>query len=127
MQTEHAFEVVFPPEKARVAQMRRITRAFLRLHGVQDSVAEDVVLPLSELVSNGVQHGNGEIVLRVRYAGSGLRIEVSDGNPVPAEMRVAPDDDVSGRGLFIVNALAQEWGVSDDGATTWCELSLAAC
>lgn len=85
------------------------------------------MLSVSGLVSNGIRQGNGAMALRVRYVGDGLRIEVSDGNPIPAEMRIASDNDVSGRGLFLIVAVAQDWGVSDEGATTWWVLSLAAC
>ncbi|MFE9369113.1 ATP-binding protein [Streptomyces sp. NPDC006711] len=103
-------------------EARRITRAFLRHQHIDETVAEDAVLVVSELVSNGVEHSRGELGLRVRCHGRGVRVEVRDSNPAPATLRVAAPDAESGRGLFLVNALAHDWGVSDNGATTWCEL-----
>ncbi|MFJ2400404.1 ATP-binding protein [Streptomyces xanthochromogenes] len=122
-----AFEVAFPPDTVRVAHMRRITRAFLRHQHIDEAVAEDAVLAVSELVSNGVQHGCGELGLRVRCLGHGVRVEVRDSNPAPAALRVASPDAESGRGLFLVSALAHDWGVSDNGLTTWCELRWTTC
>ncbi|MFG3282029.1 ATP-binding protein [Streptomyces sp. NPDC048111] len=126
-QDGRAFEVAFPPDKVRVAHMRRITRAFLRHEHIDEAVVEDAVLAVSELVSNGVQHGRGELGLRVWCLERGVRVEVRDNNPAPAKLRVAAPDAESGRGLCLVNALAHDWGVSDSGATTWCELGWATC
>ncbi|MEU9120582.1 ATP-binding protein [Streptomyces sp. NPDC048506] len=114
-----AFEVSFIPDKARVRQMRTITTAFLRKWDVSGPLAECIVLAVSELVTNAVQHGYGEVGLRVRYVAGELRIEVSDGNPQPAELRSADDDDESGRGMFLVAFFSKDWGVSEDGTTTW--------
>ncbi|MGI5397129.1 ATP-binding protein [Streptomyces sp. CA-251251] len=119
-QPSRAFEVAFAPDKAAVGRMRRITAAFARLCGLRGTLADDVVLAVSELVTNGMQHGHGDIGLRVRYVAGEVRIEVTDGNPSPAELHVAEDNDASGRGLFLVAVLARNWGVSDDGRTTWC-------
>ncbi|MCF3142188.1 ATP-binding protein [Streptomyces platensis] len=118
-QTAGAFEVSFTPDKTRVRHMRTITSAFLRKWDVGGSPAEHIVLAVSELVTNAVQHGYGLLGLRVRYAACELRIEVSDGNPKPAELRCADEDDESGRGMFIVAFFSTDWGVSEDGTTTW--------
>ncbi|MFE2157082.1 ATP-binding protein [Streptomyces lydicus] len=118
-QTTGAFEVSFTPDKTRVRHMRTITTAFLRKWDVDGPLAEYIVLAVSELVTNAVQHGYGEVGLRVRYAADELHIEVSDGNPQPAELRSADDDDESGRGMFLVAFFSKDWGVSEDGTTTW--------
>jgi anti-sigma regulatory factor (Ser/Thr protein kinase) len=39
-------------------------------------------------------------------------------------LTVADADSESGRGLFLVASIADEWGVSPDGTTTWCTLTL---
>lgn len=118
-QTAGAFEVSFTPDKTRVRHMRTITTAFLRKWNVGGPLADYIVLAVSELVTNAVQHGCGEVGLRVRFATGELRIEVSDANPKPAELRSADDDDESGRGMFIVAFFSKGWGVSADGTTTW--------
>ncbi|MFI7104159.1 ATP-binding protein [Streptomyces sp. NPDC050161] len=115
------FAVSFAPDPARVVLVRRTTAARLRMWGVPCALAEDIVVAVSELATNAVQHGFGDVVLKVERVGAGLlRIAVSDGNPAPAELRLAAEGDVSGRGLFLVAAFAENWGVSDGGKTTWC-------
>ncbi|CCK32132.1 hypothetical protein BN159_7753 [Streptomyces davaonensis JCM 4913] len=119
-QTSRAFDVVFTSDPACVSQARRTTRAFLGLWNVNGELAENIVLAVSELVTNAVEHGTGDVGLRVRYDDDELRIEVTDGNPTPAELRAVGAEAVSGRGLFLVAVLARKWGVSKDGKTTWC-------
>ncbi|MFJ4800130.1 ATP-binding protein [Streptomyces murinus] len=120
-----AFEVAFTPSKARVAQMRRITHAHMALWGLPSTLADDVVLAVSELVTNAVRYGRGNVRLWVRCAEE-LRIEVRDGNPAPALVRTTTDQDESGRGLLLVAGLARKWGVSQDGRTTWAVFCLPA-
>ncbi|MFD3580988.1 ATP-binding protein [Streptomyces sp. NPDC058683] len=125
-QTSRAFDLAFTSAPAVVSQARRLTRAFLRLWKVNGELADNVVLAVSELVANAVEHGTGDVGLRVRNPDEELRIEVTDDNPIPAELRPVDDEDVSGRGLLLVAALAQKWGVSNDGKTTWCVFRVPA-
>lgn len=105
----------------------------LRRTGVSDSVVDDAVLILSELLSNACRHGrplgrteigDGDVraAWRVDKAGR-LTVEVTDGGgptrPVPATPSVTAR---GGRGLNIISALAQEWGVRDNASgevTVW--------
>ncbi|MGW0844192.1 ATP-binding protein [Streptomyces sp. NPDC002787] len=119
-QPSHAFGVTFTPAEILVGHLRHVTAAQMVIWGVRTELAEDIVLAVSELVGNAAQHGKGDVDLRVTYVGEELRIAVTDENPAPAKLRTASKYDTSGRGLFLVAALSQEWGVSDDGLTTWC-------
>ncbi|QFQ97257.1 ATP-binding protein [Streptomyces phaeolivaceus] len=125
-QTSRAFDLAFTPAPPLVRQARRITRAFLRLWNVNGELAENIVLAVSELVTNAVEHGTGDVGLRIQYPDGELRIEVTDDNPAPAELRHADDEELSGRGLFLIAVLARTWGVSDDGRTTWCVFRVPA-
>lgn len=118
--TSRSFEVAFSPVRPHVGHMRRITTAFLGFWDVGGQLAENIVLAVSELVTNAVEHGEGDVALRVRYADNKLHIAVTDGSPVPANLRAPDDDDDSGRGLLLVAVLAHAWGTSDGGRTTWC-------
>ncbi|SOD90596.1 Anti-sigma regulatory factor (Ser/Thr protein kinase) [Streptomyces sp. Ag109_G2-15] len=118
--TARCFAAAFTPTETRVSQMREITATHMPLWGVPGQLATDIVLVVSELVTNAIQHGKGDVELRVRYVGSEVRIEVTDGNPTPAEVRIPDADEESGRGLLLVAALSRKWGVSDGGTTTWC-------
>ncbi|MBT2405586.1 ATP-binding protein [Streptomyces sp. ISL-87] len=120
------FVVAFTPDETRVARMRRITAAHLRYWNVTGELAKEIVVAVSELVTNAVQHALGDITFKVRYSADELRIEVTDGNPAPATMRPAGEDDESGRGLLMVAHFAQDWGASDDGETTWCVFRVPA-
>lgn len=123
-----------PHGPAGVGQARHRMREQLRSHGVSDSVVDDAVLILSELLSNACRHGrplgrhtdvgDGDIraAWRVDRAG-GLTVEVTDGGgptrPVPATPSVTAR---GGRGLNIISALAEEWGVRDSSSgevTVW--------
>ncbi|MGW0708186.1 ATP-binding protein [Streptomyces sp. NPDC002643] len=119
------FEVSFLPADIRVRQMRRITAAYLRCCGMADLIG-NALLAVSELVTNAIRYGEGRPVgLRVVPSAGELRIEVTDGSPTRASPRTAGADDESGRGLLLVSAISKEWGVSDDGTTTWCSLAAA--
>ncbi|MFG2599572.1 ATP-binding protein [Streptomyces sp. NPDC048462] len=123
-----------PHGPAGVGQARHRMREQLRTHGVSDSVVDDAVLILSELLSNACRHGRplgrhsdvGEGDVRAAWRvdrTGGLTVEVTDGGgptrPVPATPSVTAR---GGRGLNIISALAKKWGVRDDSSgevTVW--------
>jgi anti-sigma regulatory factor (Ser/Thr protein kinase) len=85
---------------------------------------EDVALVVSELVTNAVQRGDGEITLDVVVETSGVHIAVEDGNlstPAPADR--LPDTE-PGRGLMLVSKIAAQWGVrpGDHGKVVWADV-----
>ncbi|MEV6793845.1 ATP-binding protein [Streptomyces sp. NPDC051320] len=122
-----------PHGPAGVGEARHRMRDQLRRNGVSETVVDDAVLILSELLSNACRHGrplgrseagDGDVraAWRVDKAGR-LTVEVTDGGgptrPVPATPSVTAR---GGRGLHIISALAQEWGVRDDASgevTVW--------
>jgi anti-sigma regulatory factor (Ser/Thr protein kinase) len=87
---------------------------------------------VSELVSNAVQHGEPEILLRMRMDPLAIDISVLDhGTGVPPENVAAPSTSAtSGRGLSIVDRLASDWGVvpleGGTGKTVWARLFVAS-
>ncbi|MFG3134420.1 ATP-binding protein [Streptomyces tendae] len=83
------------------------------------SVTDSVVLVVSEFITNAIEHGHGVIELRLRAAGGTLTVSVTDENPAPAVLQQAGPDEISGRGMALVAALADRWGSS--GEETWCE------
>ncbi|MET7685641.1 ATP-binding protein [Streptomyces sp. NPDC005423] len=105
------------------ARLRRIARAALR-HWGRSCLSDVVALLLSELVTNALRHAHGDdIGVRLYFRGAQCVIEVRDGSFNRPVLRHAGLADESGRGLFLVDAMAESWGVSDDGTTTWCVLS----
>lgn len=91
---------------------------------------EDLLLVTSELVTNAVQHGRPDIILRLGIDTDRIRVEVSDGNDeLPTVSRAEPHTDrPTGRGLLIVAATATDWGVERNansaGKRVWAELTV---
>lgn len=122
-----------PHGPAGVGEARHRMRAQLRTGGVAETVIDDAVLILSELLSNACRHGrplgdalagDGDVRAAWRVEPTGrLTVEVTDGGgptrPVPATPSVTAR---GGRGLNIITALADDWGVRDDArgeVTVW--------
>lgn len=84
---------------------------------------DDVILAVSEVVTNALLHGQSAPVLRLAGTGSRVRIEVTDNSPVLPVMRVSGPD--GGWGLPMVERLAACWGAyhQDDGKVVWCEFA----
>jgi anti-sigma regulatory factor (Ser/Thr protein kinase) len=95
------------------------------------STAFDVRLLVSELVTNSVQHARvgaeDSIRLHVDIRGEIVRVEVSDNGPGFEPKEPTPDADTdSGWGLFLVNQLADRWGVERAGeGCVWFEIDRA--
>nr|WP_241265432.1 ATP-binding protein [Streptomyces boncukensis] len=103
-----------------------MTLAHLERWDVRGPLAENVVLAVSELVTNAVEHGEGDVALRVQCADNELHVAVTDGSTALADLRSPEDEDDSGRGLLLVAVLAHRWGTSDGGRTTWCVFRVPA-
>ncbi|MFD3504471.1 ATP-binding protein [Streptomyces sp. NPDC058678] len=122
-----------PPRRedaCRVGALRRIAAARLGRYGLAVMV-DDVMLVVSELVTNAVLHsGSQEIVVRIGVGDGFLHIVVADGMPGAATRGQSGSDSESGRGLALVEAVAHShgggWGSADDGRATWCTLALPA-
>ncbi|WP_431991524.1 ATP-binding protein [Streptomyces albogriseolus] len=116
------------PRSARLARL--LTDAHLRDWGYNSEAARHVV---AELAANAVTHGRvpgRDFRLGCYVVGHTLRIEVTDtrGDQLPQHQPPSPDAE-SGRGLLLVEALADRWGVSEDRfprKTVWAELRLTS-
>jgi anti-sigma regulatory factor (Ser/Thr protein kinase) len=109
------------PDAAPVA--RGALRALLAGTPFEDRL-DDGELALSELVTNAVLHGRDPITLRVLRTGSCVRVEVSDGSPVSPSFSMLDPTAVTGRGLMLISAASDRWGVEPqvDGKRVWFEL-----
>ncbi|MFD9339825.1 ATP-binding protein [Streptomyces sp. NPDC060028] len=104
----------------RPKQIRRISAACLGVWGLRELV-DDTALLLSELVTNAFVHGHGEVVrVRLYLTDQYVFLEVRDGSPETPRLQTVGPIDESGRGLVIVDALADAWGVTESGACVWC-------
>jgi anti-sigma regulatory factor (Ser/Thr protein kinase) len=123
MESDMSFELAGGPDAVTAA---RLALADLESH-VDPSVAFDVRLLVSELVTNSVQHAEvsaeDSIVLAVRFSDETVRCEVRDHGPgFDPPAAPPPDDADAGWGLFLVEQLADAWGVGDSGKGLWFEI-----
>ncbi|GAA2304089.1 SpoIIE family protein phosphatase [Streptomyces caniferus] len=112
------------PEARSVARARELARDQLTDWGLQELV-DTTELLVSELVTNALRHGHGEIRLRLLLDRT-LVCEVWDADLAQPRRRRARDTDEGGRGLQLVGLLSQGWGSrrTPRGKTVWFELAL---
>ncbi|MEU8269727.1 ATP-binding protein [Sphaerisporangium sp. NPDC049002] len=90
---------------------------------VSSDLTDDIVLATTEVLSNAVLYGLPPIQLTLRVTGETVSAEVSDHGTGRPERSPEDDDAEHGRGLTIVEALCDEWGILPDqdgtGKTVW--------
>lgn len=137
-------------DPAEVGRARRWARSRLVGSGIgtDEPLADTLLLLISELVTNAVVHTGCPAVLRMlfptppsgalgtaaapgarpRPARETVRVEVADASAQPPAPRHARGEDTGGRGLELVDGLADRWGWQPEGAgkRIWCEVDRAA-
>ncbi|UCM88645.1 ATP-binding protein [Streptomyces marincola] len=126
------------PEPTEVGRARRWVRAQLERGRAapacpDESQRDILVLLVSELVTNAVVHTGRPAVLRLSACGRRpgrnvpVRLEVVDDSSSAPRPRRAEGEDTGGRGLELVDVLADRWGwqVEGRGKRVWCELDCA--
>jgi anti-sigma regulatory factor (Ser/Thr protein kinase) len=125
MMQRHAFELEATPEAAVMAR-----RTLLARDGTWPStVRDDVLLLLTELVTNAVRHaddGPGRTVgVEVRRGPGAVKVSVSDAGPgFVAEATASGPDGTGGWGLVLVDRIADRWAVTPiaTGTRVWFEI-----
>ncbi|MFJ2116657.1 MULTISPECIES: ATP-binding protein [unclassified Streptomyces] len=120
-------------ERQSVPAAREFVRAAVEEWGLGARL-DDVLLCVSELTTNALVHGvppGRGFLLRLWWCEDGpLRVEVHDsGGGQPRVSGPGGEaDEESGRGLLLVEALADMWGVGerDPGKIVWCEFDVRA-
>jgi len=112
------------PQPTSVAKARELARDQLLDWGLEQLV-DTTELLVSELVTNALRHGYGDIRLRLLLDRT-LVCEVWDSALLQPRRRRARDTDEGGRGLQLVAMLSQSWGSrrTHGGKTVWFELAL---
>jgi anti-sigma regulatory factor (Ser/Thr protein kinase) len=97
---------------------------------VDSDTRDTAALLTTELVSNAIRHTRDELVVSVQLVGGRLRVGVADSSHRRPQLVQVGRRDTSGRGLHLVDAMADRWGVDPDerglGKTVWFELAAAA-
>ena len=118
-----------PPTAESASVARWLVNDLLR-ELVDADTLDTAALLTTELVSNAIRHTRDELVISVRLSGDRLRVGVSDSSHRRPQLVQVGSRDTSGRGLHLVEAMADRWGVDPDerglGKTVWFELVAAA-
>ncbi|MFI1359276.1 ATP-binding protein [Streptomyces sp. NPDC020898] len=124
----------YPTTKRSVGRARADCRDFLAsccLPEAQDFV-DDMVLMVSELMTNAVTHGRvpgtsgRQVRMAIEKTGDVIRVEVRDTQNDRQPRLCEAGQGTGGRGLVLVDALSDAWGVSPEGIgkTVWVEKRL---
>ncbi|MFF4585069.1 SpoIIE family protein phosphatase [Streptomyces sp. NPDC001388] len=117
---------VAPGDPEALTAARHMIRAAVRAWGARDS-ADEIELVADELITNALMHTEGAAIVTLRVLTGGgerrLRAEVEDSSSALPRRREAGESGVSGRGLLLVDLLADGWGVEarGGGKCVWCE------
>jgi anti-sigma regulatory factor (Ser/Thr protein kinase) len=113
-----------PPTARSVPQARRHIASTLE-HWHLETLVDTACLLVSELVTNAVLHARTPMTLAVARAGDGVRISVTDGSPVSPSLRRHSDTATTGRGLRLLDQLADAWKAegNGNGKSVWFMLS----
>ncbi|MFC5958718.1 SpoIIE family protein phosphatase [Streptomyces pratens] len=119
---------VAPGDPEALTEARRMIRAGVGAWGAGNRT-DEIELVADELITNALMHTEGSAVVTLRVLTSGerrLRVEVADSSSALPRRREAGETGVSGRGLLLVEVLADEWGVEarGGGKCVWCEFSV---
>lgn len=116
----------FDPELRSVRAARQFMRRSLDALDIPEPPLENAVLLGNELVTNAVKHAKTRFEVRLSASRTHVRVEVRDSDTSNAEPRAAAFDDTSGRGLSMVDRVADSWGIDQQstGKAVWAELRL---
>jgi anti-sigma regulatory factor (Ser/Thr protein kinase) len=103
----------------------RATRRMFAAHFANHPRLDDILLCLSEVVTNAVLHAGPPILVTGGIVDEKVRIEVSDGSKVAPLLRRPDQSSPTGRGLMLLDRLSSGWGVDVtlEGKTVWFEIA----
>ncbi|MFN8193830.1 MAG: ATP-binding protein [Nocardioidaceae bacterium] len=115
-----------PTDGSAPGRARDLARREMASFHLAERVRRTVVLVVSELVTNAVQHGGPPVHCAVTVTDDMVRVAVTDeGRALPVE-RVSGGVGLRGRGLAIVRRVSVRWGVQEHeqgGKTVWADVS----
>ncbi|WP_327265620.1 SpoIIE family protein phosphatase [Streptomyces sp. NBC_01232] len=116
---------VAPGDPEALVAARHMIGAAVRAWGARER-ADEIELVADELIVNALMHTDGPAIVTLRVLAGPqrrLRVEVEDRSSALPRRREAGESGVSGRGLMLVDRLADVWGVEPRGGgkCVWCE------
>jgi anti-sigma regulatory factor (Ser/Thr protein kinase) len=106
------------------AQVRRAIAELAATGRLPDRLADDLALIATEMVTNAVRASARRVSVVVDGAPPDIRIVVEDDAPGVPHAAHAQEQDVAGRGLHIISAVAREWGYrpTPEGKAVWARV-----
>ena len=117
--------IALPRSPASVGTARRFIEARTAAWSFPEPAGAQLVLIGSELVTNAILHAQTELTLTLELRDGRVRISVEDRSKAPPTLRHYRADALTGRGLGVVAALSDSWGISaaPDGKVVWAEVT----
>jgi anti-sigma regulatory factor (Ser/Thr protein kinase) len=117
--------IALPRSPASVGTARRFIEARTAAWSFPEPAGSQLVLIGSELVTNAVLHARTGLTLTLELRDERVRISVKDRSRAAATLRRYQPDALTGRGLGVVAALSDSWGISaaPDGKVVWAEVA----
>lgn len=117
----------FSNDKAAVGEARRFVSEVLE-DGLPATLVDTAILLTSEVVSNAVLHARSAPTVAVRLASDRVRVEVDDSSPALPVRKHYGIEATTGRGLMLLETLADRWGAErvGSGKRVWFDLDPAA-
>ena len=116
--------VDLPPEPSSATRARQLAREHVA--ACPPEIVDTVALLVTELVTNAVLHARTALHLVIETEPGMVRLRVEDHSPGAPVLRNYDTDDVTGRGLALVEMFATRWGVDPrpGGKAVWCEIEI---
>ena len=124
LQARKPLQLELPRDSGAAALARRV---LAEIDSPTKTVAHRLALLATELVTNAVRHGRGDIRLRATFDAGAIRVEVcDDGEGFDVERSLAIEGSAAGGfGLKIVDRMADRWGADAARGLVWFELDFA--
>ncbi|MFJ2829509.1 ATP-binding protein [Streptomyces sp. NPDC087263] len=130
----HLLRTTVPAHPSRASGVRSMVAEYLTRLSVPSESVDNAVLATGELFANAIRHGSrpgagDSITVTVECTRRDLRVTVADRSSALPRPRTAAGAEESGRGLAIVAALADDWGIAPPepgttGKRVWFALAL---
>ncbi|MGH3098259.1 MAG: SpoIIE family protein phosphatase [Streptosporangiales bacterium] len=122
---EQQAQLTVTGESGSVANARHFLTGVLDEWGLQ-SLVDTGALLVSEAVTNALLHARSAADVHIHRTAAGVEVEVRDLDERVPAVRVVDGDSESGRGLYLLEALASDWGAepSPSGKRVWFRLDL---
>ena len=119
---DDAFAVRLAPAKGAASAARDVVKQRFGDLLAQETM-DDALLVVSELVTNAVLHGEGQIELRMHFDGQRVTGDVTDeGTHFMPPQRAHAAGQIGGHGVYLVGRIANSWGRREGSSHVWFEI-----